>query len=128
MTNGATETYGTTGGFAVLLSGLCSRSCCLLLLVLLMLLLRLSRLLLLLLLCLLCFTFAFLFRQLPISFLAFPSKFRIRGRFEFEIRSAAGVVVATITSPHKDCRLRSMAFGVVRFRLRAGPSVHIVHR
>lgn len=126
-----TERSRTTGRFTVLLGCLCRRSRRrrLLLLVLLVLLLCLGGLLLLLLLLrLLGFPFPFLLRELPIPILSFSGQLGVRSRFELQIRTAAGVVVASIASTDKYCRLRSVALGVVGFRLGTGPPVHIVHR
>lgn len=99
----------TTGRFTVLLSCLCrSGSRCCLLLLMLVLLLCLSSLLLLLLLLLLCllgFPFPFLLGQLSITILSFSGQFGVGSGFEFQIRAAAGVIVASIASTDKYCRL-----------------------
>lgn len=104
------------------------RRCRLLLLVLMLLCLSGLLLLLLLLLSLLGFPFPFLFRQLSVAILSFPSQLGVGRWFELQIRSTAGVVVTTIASTNKYRRLRPMALGVVRFRLRTRPPIHVVHR
>lgn len=110
--------------------GCCSRRSCRLLLMLLVLLCLsgLLLLLLLLLLRLLGLPFPFLFRQLSVAIFSFPGELGVGRWFELQIRSTAGVVVASIASSDKYRRLRPMALGVIRFRLRTGPSVHVVHR
>lgn len=128
MSTGATGST-TAGRFPVLLSSCClggGNRCGLLLLVLL---LGLGLLcLLLLLLCLLGLPFAFLFGQFTVTFLAFAGQFRIRRRFELEIRSAAGVVITAVAATNEYRRLRSMALGIIRFGLGTRSAVHIVHR
>lgn len=109
--------------------GCCGRRRCrLLLLVLMLLCLSGLLLLLLLLLSLLRFPFPFLFGQFPITVLALPGQLGVGRWFELEIRSTAGVVVASVAPTNKYCRLRPMALGVVRFCLRARSPVHVVHR
>lgn len=110
--------------------GSCGRCRCRLLLLVLMLLCLsgLLLLLLLLLLSLLSLPFPFLLRQLSVTILSFPGQFGVGRWFELQIRSTAGIVVTSIASTNKYRRLRPMALGVVRFRLRARPPVHVVHR
>lgn len=127
MSAGATGSTAA-GRFPVLLSGCClggGNRCGLLLLVLL---LGLGLLcLLLLLLCLLGLPFAFFLCQFAVAFLAFAGQFRIRRRFELEIRSAAGVVITAVAATNEYRRLRSMALGIIRFGLGTRSAVHVVH-